>query len=435
MSDSDKTTVPANADALPRHTTPTWEVELLISGVAVFAMLQLPGWLDDRWFALRPRLDDTWIQPFQIIYFYTKAATLILAVTFVGHLLLRARWIAQVGMHSVHPDGIRWDSLRLGPVQREVEQRQYGSAEESIDRADNRATTVFAIGVMLASLLLGITVFVLLGVGSALWLSVRFGWNWPVLNVLLTVFALLVLPMFAANRIDRARGHALAPGGTVRRALAAVFAVYGRFGIGRGHNPTLALVASHSGRLRMGLMTAATFLLALAAVGTSYRAQRDPASLGQYDLFPRIDDAAGPVDAAHYADTRNPDRDDAVPYIQSAVVTGPYLKLVVPYQPTADGAALRRTCTAMRSASPGARAVATLDCLQRLHAVALDDRALDPAYAIGSDARTDRPALVSMIDIRALAPGRHVLQVAQAAIGDDKIAAAIASPYRIAFWR
>ena len=26
------------------RTAPTWEVELLISGVAIFAMLQLPGW-------------------------------------------------------------------------------------------------------------------------------------------------------------------------------------------------------------------------------------------------------------------------------------------------------------------------------------------------------------------------------------------------------
>jgi hypothetical protein len=34
-----------SADKLPKHTTPTWEVELLISGVAVFAMMQLPGWM------------------------------------------------------------------------------------------------------------------------------------------------------------------------------------------------------------------------------------------------------------------------------------------------------------------------------------------------------------------------------------------------------
>lgn len=142
--------VPDPTDALPRHTTPTWEVELLISGVAVFAMLQLPGWLDDRWFTLRPRLDASWAQPLEIIYIYSKTAALILAVAFVAHLLLRARWIAQVGMHSVHPDGIRWERLRLGPIQRAVDEKQYGSAAASIDRADNLATTVFAIGVMLA---------------------------------------------------------------------------------------------------------------------------------------------------------------------------------------------------------------------------------------------------------------------------------------------
>ena len=407
-------------DALPRHTTPTWEVELLISGVAVFAMLQLPGWLDDRWFALRPRLDATWIEPFQIIYFYSKAAALILAVTFVGHLLLRARWIAQVGMHTVHPDGIRWDRLRLGPIQREVEQRQYGSPGSSIDRADNRATTVFAIGVMLASLLLGITVFVLLGVGSALWVSDRLGWNWPVVDILLTVFALLVLPMFAANRIDRAKGHALAPEGIARRLLAGVFAFYGRLGVGRGHNPTFALLASHSGRLQMGALTAATFLLALAAVGASYRAQRDPASLGQYDMFPQVADPARHVDASHYADTRNPDRDDAVPYIQSAVVTGPYLKLVVPYRPRSDGVAMRRCPAVPRTAASEVRAKAALACLQRQHAIALDGSPLAPLrYDIGSDPRTDRPALVAMIDVRGLHGGRHELRIAQAPLPGD----------------
>jgi len=214
----DQTIAPGAFDALPRHTTPTWEVELLISGVAVFAMLQLPGWLDDRWFALRPRLDLVWREPFLIIYVYAKCAALILAATFVIHLLLRARWIAQVGMNSVHPDGIRWDRLRMGPVQREVEQAMYGSAEASVDRADNRATTVFAIGVMLASLLVATTVFVLVAVCCVLWAAQRLGFHPTAFNVLIAMFALLVVPVALANRIDRARGDALARDGLVRRA-------------------------------------------------------------------------------------------------------------------------------------------------------------------------------------------------------------------------
>ena len=414
----------SSADALPRHTTPTWEVELLISGVAVFAMLQLPGWLDDRWFALRPRLDQVWLEPFLVIYVYAKCAALILAATFVIHLLLRARWIAQVGMNSVHPDGIRWERLRMGPVQREIEQAAYGSAAASIDRADNRATTVFAIGVMLASLLVATTAFVLVAVCCVLWIAQKLGFNPSAFNVLTAMFALLVVPMAIANRVDRARGHALVRGGVAHRGLAAIFWVYGRAGMGRGNNPTLALMASHAGPVRMVVFTTAALLLAVTVVMASYDVQRDPASLGQYARFPQF--AAGSdriVNAAHYDDTRNPERDPAVPYVQAAVVTGPYLRLVVPYQPASDDDALQRDCT-------GTTADVRLACLQRLHAVTLDGAPVAVAFATGSDPRTDRPALVAMIDVRALAPGRHVLEVASAAAGPEHPASD-----RIAFWR
>jgi hypothetical protein len=90
---------------LASETTPTWEVDLLISGVAVFAMLQLPGWLDDGVFAVMPRLDEAWATLVELLYFYAKSAALILAATFIIHLLLRARWIALVGMHVGLPAG------------------------------------------------------------------------------------------------------------------------------------------------------------------------------------------------------------------------------------------------------------------------------------------------------------------------------------------
>lgn len=68
----------AGRDQLPQHTTPTWEVELLISGVAVFAMLQLPVWLDRQMFALTPRLDTDLAGVVLPLYVYLKSAALIL---------------------------------------------------------------------------------------------------------------------------------------------------------------------------------------------------------------------------------------------------------------------------------------------------------------------------------------------------------------------
>ena len=98
-----------------------------------------------------------------MIYVYAKAAAMILAMTFALHLLLRAHWIALVGMHSIYPDGVRWERLRMGPILRRIEQRQARAPEDAIERADNRATTVFAIGVMLATVLLTISLVLLLG--------------------------------------------------------------------------------------------------------------------------------------------------------------------------------------------------------------------------------------------------------------------------------
>src|SRR5690242_2190374 len=145
-----------DGSALPKHTTPTWEVELLISGVAVFAMLQLPELLDRAILEWQPRLVDRWGKLLWIVYIYAKSAALILAVTFVIHLLLRARWIALVGMLSIYPKGVDWSKLRLGPHAREIEGKRMGRMDEAIDRADNRATMVFALGVVLASILVGV---------------------------------------------------------------------------------------------------------------------------------------------------------------------------------------------------------------------------------------------------------------------------------------
>ena len=61
-----------------------------------------------------------------------------------------------------------------------------------------------------------------------------------------------------------------------------------------------------------------------------------------------------------------------------------------------------------------ARADALMRCLGELYAVTLDGKPLaNLRYDAGSDPHTNRPALVAMIDVRALAPGRHELRVAR----------------------
>ncbi len=402
-----------DSDRLPRHTTPTWEVELLISGVAVFAMLQLPGWLDDKLFMLTPRFDAEWASALRMLYIYLKCAALILAFSFALHLLLRAQWIALVGMHSVYPDGVRWEKLRMGPLYRAANQRQSRPTDEAIERADNRATIVFAFGVMLATFML------VLGIAAGLFFAISIsimaalGLDFDPLWVFTAAAMLLLMPMLILRIVDRRFGHRLNGTGRWQRLLTSMINLHTRIRPDRG-SQVMMLMASHGNERHVNILVFLVFFMAAFAVALGIAGVKNPELVGNYALFPDISAHSGQaISASHYDDQRDPAHDPAVPYVQGAVISGPYLQLVVPYQPSRDTPALRDKCAgALALSDDDARAAATLECLAQLHAASLDGEPLSNLrYDSGSDPRTNRPALVAMIDVRDLAAGRHLLRV------------------------
>ena len=408
-----------SSNALPARTTPTWEVELLISGVAVFAMLQLPGWLDDRMFALEPRVGAGWRTVLVLAYLYAKSAAVVLAATFAIHLLLRAQWIALVGMHSVYPQGVQLGRLRMGPIQRSIEEERQDTTADAIDRADNRASVLFAIGVSVA-FIIGFVCVVFCG--SLLLvnlLSQAAGLHFDPINMMAGIFVLVMVPYAAAAYMDQSFASRLRPDGKAHRLLSAVLRFYTRIGMGRRNNHIVALLTSNGGERRMMAVVFGVMLAALAGVGIAYSAMRTSAMAGSYSLFP--DPQAQGILPEHYDDQRNPARDPALPFVQASVITGPYLKLVVPYRPDRDEPAMRTQCARVNHPEGEVRADARLACLQALHAVVLDGKPMPGLrYEIASDPRTDRPALLAMIDVRGLAAGRHELHVARPPRGDRK---------------
>ncbi|HJU26904.1 MAG TPA: hypothetical protein VJ722_09530 [Rhodanobacteraceae bacterium] len=423
-------------DQLPRRTTPTWEVELLISGVAVFAMLQLPGWLNDRLLFLLPRFDNTWNSALAIVCAYLVGAAAILAATFALHLLLRAYWIALVGMHSVYPEGIRWERLRIGPIEREVMQRRDGDFLAMVERADNRASIVFAMGVALAASLLILTalVVVLFAAASAVAMALHLPLRAD--RTLLGCVLVVALPVLLLHMLDRKVGARLHEGGRARRGIAAIFNLYARLGFSN-RGGVLAMLSSHHGRGRVQAVATAAMMLCVFFAVSSQLIARHPEMFGSYAWFPHFGESgAHVVSAVHYDDQRDPLRSPAVPFIQSAEIDGNYIRLTVPYHPDRDAAAMQRNCaTSATIAATAERATAMLRCLAGLHPVTLDGAPLtNLRYDAGSDALTERPALVARIDVRTLGPGRHELAIARAAAGSDDEPAS-SSPVIIPFWR
>ncbi|GHB94851.1 hypothetical protein [Thermomonas carbonis] len=426
---------PTNVDPRLARVAPTWEVELLISGVAIFAMLQLPGWLDDGMFALEPRLGRDWRMIAVLAYFYSKSAAIVLACTFALHLLLRAQWIALMGVHSVFPRGIHFDDARMGPIQREIETKQTGNTEDAIERADNRASVVFAIGVSVALIIAMVCIVFCSTLLVATLLTNLIGLQVETFVVVGGLFMLLMLPYLLAIGVDQHLKERIRPGTPAHRLIAKVIGLYTRFGMGRRSNHILATLLSNQGEKRTMMLVFGIMLLAISSVSFTYVAMQSSNPIGSYGLFPSARALA--IDAAHYDDQRDATRDQAVPYIDSMVVEGPYLHLTVPYEPRRDGPALR-SCKQPAQGKAVEQAQALLACLQSTRTVLLDGKPVeDLRYEIASDPRTDRPALLAMMDVRALAPGRHELLVGRPLVQDSRRDGKDPTyrHYRIVFWR
>ncbi len=390
---------------------PTWEVELLISGVAVFAMIQLPGWLDDAMFALEPRLGQDWRLIAVLAYVYSKSAAIVLAATFALHLLMRAQWVALMGMHSVFPRGFDGEHVRMGPIQREIESKVADNAEDAIERADNRASIVFALGVNIALIIAAVCIGFCGAMLATTLLSRLFGLQLDALLVVAVVLSLAMLPFFLAVSADHYLKDRIRPGTKLYRLVAATLGLYTRLGMGRRSNRILATLMSNRHEKLTTLMVVGIMVLAAIGVTVAYVAMQSRLSAGSYGQFPDARELR--IDAAHYDDQRDPSRDRAMPYIDSMVAEGPYLRLTIPYEPRRDGPAMHG-CKAPASGEELPQARTLLACLQAVRTVLLDGKPVQGLqFEVASDPRTDRPALLAMIDVRTLGTGRHELRIAR----------------------
>lgn len=421
---------------LPGRTTPTWDMELLVSAASVFTLVQLPGWLDGLYFAAQPRLDVAWNVLFSILYTYGKLGLLALAVAFAVHVAMRAYWIALVGMDSIYPQGVLWDRLRLGPRRRALSRALSEPMSARIERVDNRASIVFALGIYLAQTMMVLVGLVVSTYALALALDAAFGWHWLVPQGYTLVLVAAALPYALAFWADRALGARLAPDGAGARAIDAVFALYARLGYGRVANPTLPLLQSHVGQRTISAITTAAMLGLGLVAALQGQMQEGEVAIGDYARWPAATPGLGDsLVAAHYRDQRA-GGDALLPSIDSAFPRGDYLTVVVPFDPRRHPAQVARACPQAWRApdSPGRRAQLR-DCFAQSLQLRLDGHALataSPRYY--TDPRTGQQSLATILPLRGLAPGEHELRLVRAATPSTPSEPG-PPDYRIAFWR
>ncbi len=430
-------------DLLPRHTTPTWEMELLVSGGTTFGLLQLPPLLDRTFFRLinGAVFDQAWL--LQYVWIYSKTALVTLILTFLLHLLLRGYWVALVGMNSVYPGGVRWGNLRMGPIARRLSESMAPSMETAIEIADNRASRVFGTGFGFAMLMLMPVVVVVFGLAAAMAVHAVAPVA-PSGGVFGIAVGALVVPLIVASVVDRHAGARLATGGAIARGLERILRTYRRFGVDRRNNLLISLFVSHEGRPRMMLAAVLVLVPVMSVTLLPTLSQDQGMVFADHNLVAD----GGSAHPGFYADSGS---DRAVewprPWIESRVATGPYLAVFVPYLPLRQVPAMRAACPAALSpADLGSARVPTgpttgvaaepapttaAACLARLADLRLDGVALDLSFDVSADPQTGQRGILAMVPMRNVAEGRHELSLAvPTATSADR-----SGRYRIPFWK
>jgi hypothetical protein len=427
---------------IPRRTTPTWEIELLISGALVFSLFSLRQPLED-YFNSSWSVATELLQPLVLYsYLYAKLVLFVLLITFVVHLAARARWVALVGVHSIYPEGPRWDNLGGGPISQQLIRDTVGDVDEAVERADNQASLVFGYGILAAQLSLMIMVVALLFFSIIALLRVAGvpGEQEPWIIGALTV--LLVVPLL----IDKYLLPRLAAHGWVARLTARLIRLSFGLTLNRLQQPLNSLITTNVGGKRGPWVLIAVIysVLALATFDTYSRLDRGHSLRGDALAETERDFGLLPT---HYASYRTGVlRLSVTPFIDAEVVRGPYLKLTLPYQARRHDALIEQSCpptpieaedAAQRRGAERRSWQARANCFGGLFQIQLNGRPLPDLEfhrLQGVDDAVD--GVLAMIDVRELGPGRHTLQLAHL---DGEVVDAKpdnpAAPHVIEFWR
>lgn len=139
---------------LQELTNQSWNLELLISGAAIFSISFLPDLTEqainyyyENYLSSNDFVDEGIPT---LAFSFAKAATYLLIFTFVLHFILRAFWVGLVGLRAVFPEGIKFENLpNTNNELIEVYKEKFGTLDDFIVRLDKFCSKIFSVAFIL----------------------------------------------------------------------------------------------------------------------------------------------------------------------------------------------------------------------------------------------------------------------------------------------
>lgn len=386
----------------------TYEIELLISGALVFGLLNVPSQIENAFEYWLTRLDGLTITVVMYLIVYADLVAYALLGTFILHLCLRGYWVALLGLESVWPSGWALDKLKLGPNSRRLIERDLPTLSTTIDRADDRASLVFAAGALLALLFVYSVIGVLLGLAIAS--AITAVMPWPGEVVFFSVLGVTAGTALVVSLVDRFFGAKFEPESMGGRVLAGLVKVAVATSPIRLMGPIQFVFQTHLGERKVTTFLMGAMVVLGAVMVGSFASRLGAVRIDGWHFFD--DEVVGVMASPAYYRSMAAERDGQLPTIDADVMVGSTMRVYLPYRPRRHNPLLEKACPGQKVGVDGRSNTAAASCVGGLYALKIDDRPVTPtAFDFTRQAETDFLGVLAYVDIQALTPGRHELHV------------------------
>ena len=404
----------------------SWQLELIISGFAIFLLLGIYEPLEGMGDALARLHPNQRMQlvlgiPLGIL----KAAWFILLVNLSIHVFFRGLWISTIGLRSVSDD-IDFEVLRLQPRFHRFLQKRIGSFDHYVDRLEKICSVLFAFTFLILFMLLavsGVAAFTLLAnLLISEWLGMGNSLLFTIINVLILLGSLLYFIDFVT----------LAYFKRIRWLAPVYYPIYRFFSLvtfARLYRPIYYnLIDNRFGR-GVGFLLVPYILFLIVGSSLKYITEA---------YFPTDPPPYSTLNTKYYDSLRAEDALSEAPSIPSRFVDNGFLELFIPYQPEADDKTIQAICPALEVAKTtgltleGAITIqrtrsgfsmdSILLCMGAIHHIFVNDSLLNnPKFRFYTHPQRQADGLFTMLDVQYLARGEHLLRVETQRLRQDSL--------------
>lgn len=417
-------TVPS-ASRFAQFHAQTYEMELLVSGALLFALVQVVGPINAHFHRAMTFIagDSRLLVTYAFVYLSLAVTALI--CFFSVHLMLRAFWIGLVGLESVYPGGVAWDKLKLGPHYAKSLRRTTPPLASSIEKLDDVCSLVFSLAFLIVLTFVYSIAIVALCL-TVSWAGARL-LGWPYDRIFWGTFLTVAVSGTAVALVDKYLGSKFPAGRRADRALGWLVRVTLVISPLRLMGQiSLVLQSRLSERRTNVLIVGSVVILSIAMLG-SLLARDGLFGFGSLVYQPEDAGTEG-VEAKSYRTNWNEDDFNEAswrPSIDAEVVTGPYLRLFLPYRPGTHNDRIAARCPdldrvrdeglsfgVVHQAAPTEQSRMGVECLVGLFVISIDGEVRDdlrfdwytePSHGI--------PGVIAYVDVRGMSVGRHVIEI------------------------